>query len=136
MAFSARAGARMHLLHKNIPCYLLCPNSWSSTYTLRRLSYSRAFSSSRRNMAALKTPWTPNTYPPSRSSDHVDVYKSEKQGEVRVADPYRWLEENSPETEAWVEAQEAFTRKYLDQNPRRENLEKSIRANTDFEKVC
>lgn len=87
-------------------------------------------------MATLKTPWTPNTYPSSRRSDHVDVYKSEKQGEVRVADPYNWLEDsNSPETEAWVEEQEAFTRRYLDQNPKRETLEQRLRANTDFEKV-
>lgn len=87
-------------------------------------------------MAALKTPWNPNAYPSSRRSDHVDVYKSEKQGEVRVPDPYNWLEDsNSSETEAWVEEQEAFTRRYLDQNPNREALEQSIRANTDFEKV-
>lgn len=87
-------------------------------------------------MATLKTPWTPNTYPSSRRSDHVDVYKSEKQGEVRVPDPYNWLEDsNGSETEAWVEEQEAFTRRYLDQNSNREALEKSIRANTDFEKV-
>ncbi|KIJ65569.1 hypothetical protein HYDPIDRAFT_174977 [Hydnomerulius pinastri MD-312] len=80
------------------------------------------------------TPWTPNQYPEARRSDHVDVYKSEKQGEVRVADPYQWLEENTEETDKWTSAQDAFTRAYLDENPDRIKLEKEIRANTDYEK--
>ncbi|KAI9456943.1 prolyl oligopeptidase [Boletus coccyginus] len=80
------------------------------------------------------TPWTVNQYPPARHSDHVDVYKSEKQGEVRVADPYHWLEEHSDETDAWTSAQDAFTRNYLDKNPDRAILEKEIRAHTDYEK--
>ena len=49
------------------------------------------------------TPWTPNAYPKARRGDHVDVYKSIKHGDVRVHDPYQWLEENSEETTAWVE---------------------------------
>jgi len=61
------------------------------------------------------TPWVPNKYPPTRRSDHVDVYKSEAKGQVQVADPYQWLEKNSAETDEWVTAQEAFTRAYLDQ---------------------
>lgn len=81
------------------------------------------------------TPWTPNQYPPARRSDHVDVYKSEKQGEVRVTDPYQWLEEHTDETDAWTSAQDAFTRTYLDKNPDRAKLEKAIRENTDYEKV-
>lgn len=81
------------------------------------------------------TPWAVNQYPPARRSDHVDVYKSEKQGEVRVADPYHWLEEHSDETDAWTSAQDAFTRNYLNKNPNRAILEKEIRAHTDYEKV-
>ncbi|KAH0836753.1 prolyl oligopeptidase [Lanmaoa asiatica] len=80
------------------------------------------------------TPWTPNQYPPARRSDHVDVYKSEKQGQVRVADPYQWLEEPTDETDAWTSAQDAFTRSYIDKNHDRAKLEKEIRANTDYEK--
>ncbi|TDL29150.1 hypothetical protein BD410DRAFT_779479 [Rickenella mellea] len=80
------------------------------------------------------TAFQPNTYPATRRSDHVDVYKSESKGEVRVHDPYHWLEENSEETDKWTSAQEAYTRQYLDQNEHRDNLEKDIRANTDFEK--
>ncbi|KIJ20885.1 hypothetical protein PAXINDRAFT_165716 [Paxillus involutus ATCC 200175] len=80
------------------------------------------------------TPWTPNQYPNARRSDHVDIYKSEKHGEVRVADPYQWLEQNTEETDKWTSAQDAFTRTYLDKNPDRVKLEQEIRANTDYEK--
>ncbi|PCH41552.1 hypothetical protein WOLCODRAFT_89370 [Wolfiporia cocos MD-104 SS10] len=78
--------------------------------------------------------WKPSVYPPSRRSDHVDVYKSESKGEVRVPDPYQWLEQNAEETESWVDAQEAFTRSYLDQNPERQVLEDAIRQNEKFAK--
>jgi hypothetical protein len=80
-------------------------------------------------------PWVANRYPATRRSDHVEVYKSAKEGEVKVADPYVWLEENTPETEEWVSTQESFTREFLDQLPDRERLEKAIRANTDYPRV-
>ena len=39
---------------------------------------------------------------------------------VPVPDPYRWLENgDSPETRAWVEAQNEFTRSVLDGLPQR-----------------
>lgn len=79
--------------------------------------------------------WIPGRYPPARRSDHVDVYKSESKGEVRVHDPYQWLEHNTAETEAWTTAQEKFTRNFLDQNPDRQTLEDKIRENTDYAKV-
>ncbi|KAH8102803.1 prolyl oligopeptidase [Phellopilus nigrolimitatus] len=85
-------------------------------------------------MSSPKTPWTTNAYRPSRRSDHVDVYKSAAHGEVRVPDPYNWLEEPSEETDAWTTAQADFTRTYLDQNPRRADLERQLRANFDYEK--
>lgn len=57
------------------------------------------------------------TYPESRVSELIDVLHG-----VRVADPYRWLEDaGSPETEAWVEAQNAVTRAALD-GPSRDAL--------------
>jgi prolyl oligopeptidase len=77
--------------------------------------------------------WTPSAYPPARRSDRVDVYTSEKRGEVRVADPYDWLEDaNGAETNAWTDAQEAYTRAWLDRNADRPKLEAAIRANTDY----
>ena len=91
----------------------------------------RSFSSRRMS----STPWIPNDYPPARRSDHVDEYKSESKGIVKVPDPYQWLEKNSPETEEWTTAQDSFTMKYLHQNKDRKRLEDEIRSNTDFAKV-
>lgn len=80
------------------------------------------------------TPWIPNQYPTARRSDRVDVYKSEKCGQVRVPDPYQWLEEQSEETDKWTTDQDKFTRAYLNKNQYRTKLETEIRANTDYEK--
>lgn len=81
------------------------------------------------------TPWTPGQYPKARISDHVDVYKSKKSGSVSVSDPYEWLEHDTPEREAWINAQADFTEEYLKQNPDRKILEDEIRKNTDYAKV-
>ncbi len=53
-------------------------------------------------------------YPSSRASDLVETLHG-----VPVADPYRWLEDaESPDTRAWVEAQNALTRATLDSGTR------------------
>ena len=52
-------------------------------------------------------------YPATRQADVVDDYH-----DVKIADPYRWLEDdNSPETKAWVDAQNTVTFRYLRQIP-------------------
>ena len=79
--------------------------------------------------------WAPNTYPPSRASDHIDVYKSESKGEVNVKDPYNWLEINSDETDNWTTAQADYAKKFIDQYQYRSELENQIRSNLDYEKV-
>jgi prolyl oligopeptidase len=49
-------------------------------------------------------------YPQTKKVNVVDDYHG-----TRVADPYRWLEDdNAPEVKAWVEAQNRVTRDYLD----------------------
>ncbi|KAF8631993.1 hypothetical protein AX17_004938 [Amanita inopinata Kibby_2008] len=80
------------------------------------------------------TPWSPNMYPHTRRSEHVDTYKSEAKGEVKVPDPYCWLEEYSEETDKWTSAQERFTRAFLDKNPDRKRLEESFRRSMDYPK--
>jgi prolyl oligopeptidase len=52
----------------------------------------------------------PNTYPVARKGDQTDDYHG-----VKVADPYRWLEDlDSPETRAWVEAENKLTFGFLE----------------------
>jgi len=82
-----------------------------------------------------RTPWTPNSYPATHRSDHVDTYESKAHGSVKIPDPYQWLEENSPETAGWVDAQASFTRQYLDQNRDKERFKAELTKNWDFARV-
>ena len=67
-------------------------------------------------------------YPPSRKGDVVDVY-----GSVRVADPYRWMEDlESPEVAAWVAAQNAVTYAHLDTLPRRAHFKERLTTLWDY----
>ena len=67
------------------------------------------------------------TYPETRKSDDVDTYHG-----VRVADPYRWLEDdNSAETKAWVAAQNKTTFAYLKSLPNRDALERRQQRQVD-----
>jgi prolyl oligopeptidase len=69
-------------------------------------------------------PNPPPAYPPSRVSDQRDVLHG-----VEVADPYRWLEDlDSPETAAWVEAQNRVTFAFLGSIPARERIGKRLTA--------
>jgi prolyl oligopeptidase len=62
------------------------------------------------------------TYPVTKKVDEVDDYFGTK-----VADPYRWLEDDrSPETAEWVKAQNAVTFDYLERIPFRESLKKRL----------
>lgn len=61
-------------------------------------------------------------YPPTRKSNHVDVYHG-----TSVPDPYQWLENTeSAETKAWIEAQNALTIPYLHSLPHREPLKRIL----------
>jgi prolyl oligopeptidase len=69
-------------------------------------------------------------YPPARRSDQVDTYFGEK-----VADPYRWLEDvDSPETRAWVEAENKLTFSYLDSIPQRASVHKRLTDLYNYER--
>ncbi|HEU4563474.1 MAG TPA: prolyl oligopeptidase family serine peptidase [Gemmatimonadaceae bacterium] len=61
-------------------------------------------------------------YPATRRSSQVDVYHG-----TRVEDPYRWLEDtDSPETRAWIEAQNELTFAYLATIPEREQIRQRL----------
>ncbi len=69
-------------------------------------------------------------YPDARRSDHVDVYHG-----VEVPDPYHWLEDpDSPETRAWVEAENAVTYPYLASLPQREPLRERLTTLWNYER--
>ncbi len=71
------------------------------------------------------------TYPVTKTVDTVDEYFGTK-----VADPYRWLEDDlSKETATWVTQQNEVTQSYLSQIPYRETIEKRLAAIMDYEKV-
>jgi len=69
-------------------------------------------------------------YPVTRKVDQVDVYHGTK-----VADPYRWLEDdNSPATAAWVEAENKVTFPYLEAIPYRIQMQKRVKQVSDYAK--
>ena len=69
-------------------------------------------------------------HPPSRRGADADVYHG-----VRVADPYRWLEDpDSADTIAWTDAQNAFTRSIVD-GPRRDELRRELQQLYDYPRM-
>ncbi|MDB6131135.1 MAG: prolyl oligopeptidase [Verrucomicrobiales bacterium] len=72
----------------------------------------------------------PLLYPPTRTVDQVDQYHG-----VSVPDPYRWLEDDlSPETAAWVKAQNKISFDYLEKIPDRQKFRDRIRELWNYEK--
>ena len=70
-------------------------------------------------------------YPETKKIDHVDTYFGEQ-----INDIYRWLEDDrSPETEAWVKAQNVVTYNYLEQIPYRDQLKKRMEQLWNYEKI-
>ena len=61
-------------------------------------------------------------YPPAPKRPVTEVFHG-----VTVVDDYRWLEEdNAPDVKAWVAAQNALTRKYLDAIPQRPEIARRV----------
>ncbi len=62
--------------------------------------------------------------PPSRRNEVVDVMHG-----VSIHDPYRWLEDqNSPETRAWINGQNVYSRSILDKLPGRAAISRRLDA--------
>ncbi len=70
-------------------------------------------------------------YPTTEKDNTVDTYFGHE-----VADPYRWLEDDrSPQTAAWVEAQNRVTNNYLEAIPFRQDLLKRLTEVANYEKI-
>lgn len=69
-------------------------------------------------------------YPPTPAGNHVDHLHGRA-----IPDPYRWLEDlDSPETRAWIEAQNQLTFDYLARIPPRERIRERLQELMDFNK--
>jgi len=82
--------------------------------------------------AALRAQETAIQYPATKRIDHVDDYHGTK-----VADPYRWLEQDvreSPEVAAWVKAQNEVTFGYLRAIPERARIEERMTELWNYER--
>ena len=72
--------------------------------------------------SAVPAPAQTLQYPAARKSDVVDDYHG-----TRVPDPYRWLEDpDSPESRAWIEAQNRLTAAYLAEIPARATIRQRL----------
>jgi prolyl oligopeptidase len=72
----------------------------------------------------------PLGYPAAVRDAQVDVYYG-----VKVADPYRWLEDiDSADTHAWVSAEDRLSRGFLDSISGRAKLEARLRKVWNFER--
>ena len=70
------------------------------------------------------------SYPVAKTVDQVDDYHG-----VKVADPYRWLEDtDSADTRAWVEAENKLTFGYLDQIPYRKPIHDRLMKLWNYER--
>jgi prolyl oligopeptidase len=72
----------------------------------------------------------PLIYPKAKTVDQVDDYHG-----VKVADPYRWLEDtDSPDTHEWVEEENKLTFSYLEQIPYRGAIRERLTKLWNFER--
>jgi len=70
------------------------------------------------------------TYPKPKAVGQVDDYHG-----VKVADPYRWLEDtDSPDTRAWIEEENRITFHYLDQIPYRKAIHDRLMKLWNYER--
>ncbi|GMV25010.1 MAG: hypothetical protein AMXMBFR58_10410 [Phycisphaerae bacterium] len=69
------------------------------------------------------------TYPQSPRSDVVDTIHG-----VKVADPYRWLEEYTDQTNTWIAEQNKVTQGYLDTIPERESIKARLTKVWNYER--
>src|ERR1700688_2545888 len=73
---------------------------------------------------------TPLSYPVAPRVDQTDDYFG-----TAVADPYRWLEDvDSPQSQAWIEQQNALTQSVLETVPQRDAIHARLTQLWDYER--
>jgi prolyl oligopeptidase len=111
-----------------VVCAVCTPNTLIAQQKSKQQSQQKQSKQAPNNAPAMTTsntaiaPTAPSTpplqYPKTRKVDHADVYHG-----TTVADPYRWLEDDtSKETEAWVAEQNKLTFGFLDKIPFRQQV--------------
>lgn len=81
-------------------------------------------------LTVLSAQTSPLSYPQPHRGDQVDDYHG-----VKVADPYRWLEDtDSADTHSWVEAENKLTFGYLDQIPYRQAIHDRLTKLWNYER--
>ncbi len=68
-------------------------------------------------------------YPIARKDGTKDLFFG-----TEVADPYRWMEEESEELKQWIKSQENITQDYLSAIPNRQQLASRLSELMDFDK--
>ena len=105
---------------------------WNTKSTAPLLAFAAAIGSS----GCPKTAETggrrdgPMTYPDAPRGDVVDDYFG-----TSVADPYRWMEDtDAPAVRAWIDAENALTRRYLDAVPARDAIHARVEKLWNYER--
>ncbi len=81
--------------------------------------------------SAAQTPSSPPKYPSAPAGNQTDLYHG-----VKIADPYRWLEDmDSPRTAAWVKAENELTFGYLASIPERAAIHSRLEALWNYAKL-
>ena len=71
------------------------------------------------------------TYPVAKTVARIDDYHG-----VKVADPYRWLEDlDAPDTRAWIEAENRLSLGYLAALPERERIRARLAEVWNYERI-
>ncbi|KAG8936825.1 hypothetical protein FRC00_007609 [Tulasnella sp. 408] len=73
----------------------------------------------------------PKPYPQTRRTEHVDTYLN-KEGEVKVPDPYNWVEQDTEERSAWLDKQGEVTQLFIENFGSREKIKAELTKNWDF----
>ena len=69
-------------------------------------------------------------YPQTPTCDQVDQYHG-----IAIADPYRWLEDpDTPDSQAWIEAQNQLTFGYLESIPARDQIQQRLKVLWNYER--